>query len=171
MRDSTAAHNFTSNITDKLRPLLESKSAQFFQREQMFNKLYNTVMLKELVSSWEKSLSQSEDISPNMVKKSNILLKFLTDDLFLQVLKLRNTVFGKKISEGRGIIQLTLIEEKTLRFVGRYILYSLRKKMKESSTSKAILTVIVSWDANREDNLTDCGFMEYTKEWVEKVNR
>ena len=84
---------------------------------------------------------------------------------------MRNTVFGKKISEGRGIIQLTLIEEKTLRFVGRYILYSLRKKMKESSTSKAILTVIVSWDANREDNLTDCGFMEYTKEWVEKVNR
>ena len=83
MRDSTAAHNFTSNITDKLRPLLESKSAQFFQSCTILAQFFLSFMLKELVSSWEKSLSQSEDISPNMVKKSNILLKFLTDDLFL----------------------------------------------------------------------------------------
>ena len=66
------------------------------------------------------------------------------------------------------------MEEKTLRFMSGYIPYSLRKKykkMKESSTSKTVLKVIESWDANREENLTDCGLMEYTKEWVEKVNR
>lgn len=68
MGDSTAAHNFTLNITDKLRALLESKSTQYIQRGQMFNKFYNIVILKELVSSQEKLLTQSEDIGLNMVK-------------------------------------------------------------------------------------------------------
>ena len=58
----------STDITDRLGPLLESNSTQCIQREQMFNKIYNTVMLTELVSSWEKLLSQSEDIGPYMVK-------------------------------------------------------------------------------------------------------
>lgn len=43
--------------------------------------------------------------------------------------------------------------------------------MKENSASKAILRVTESWDENREENLTECGLMEYTNEWVENVNR
>ena len=85
---------------------------------------------------------------------------------FSQFLKLRNTVFGKKSSESRSIIQLTLMEEKALHFVSGYISYSLpkeNKNIKESSTSKEILKVIESWQANREENLTDCGLVEYTK--------
>ena len=45
MGDSTAPHN----ITDKLRPLLESKSTQYIQKQQMFKKFFNKVMLRELV--------------------------------------------------------------------------------------------------------------------------
>ena len=86
MGDSTSVHNFTSNVTYKLRPLLKSKSKQCVQRVQMFTKFYNTVMLKELASSWENLLSHSEDIGCNMSKNSNILLQFLIDDLFLQFL-------------------------------------------------------------------------------------
>lgn len=66
------------------------------------------------------------------------------------------------------------MEEKKLQFVSGYIPYSLQKKykkMKESSTSKGILNVIESWATNREENLFDCGLMEYTKEWTKKVNQ
>ena len=85
-----------------------------------------------------------------------------------------NTVFRKESSEDRGIVQLTPMGEKTLRFVSGYVSYSLRekyKKTKEGSTFKEKLRVIKSWDANREENLTGCGLMENKKEWVEKFNQ
>ena len=66
------------------------------------------------------------------------------------------------------------MDEKTFQFESGYIAYSLQKKykkMKESSTSKAILNVIESWATNREENLFHCGLMEYTKEWTKKVNQ
>ena len=43
--------------------------------------------------------------------------------------------------------------------------------MKESVSTKAILTVINAWDANCDIAEEDSGLMEYTKEWVEKINR
>ena len=119
-------------------------------------------------------MSNLENLQQDKIRKSNILLQHILDKFLSNLLEIRNRCFEKNINKEIEIKPMTTMEEKTLRFVSGYIPFSLKKKyknMKESVSTKAVLTVINAWDANCDIAEEDSGLMEYTKEWVEKINR
>ena len=71
-------------------------------------------------------------------------------------------------SESPDPKQLTADEHNALRYAAGYVLLSLKRKFAPTNPS------IVSWIEKQTDThctFTDCSYMQFTKIWVEKVNR
>ena len=68
---------------------------------------------------------------------------------------------------------LKTAEEQTIRYVASYILYSVRNSVqnKRSSNGVAILKILSCWEGKSPSDFEPSGFLDYTKEWIEKVNR
>ena len=69
-------------------------------------------------------------------------------------------------------LQLTAVEENTLRYVSGYIPYSLRQKylkLKDVVTSRAILSIIKFWCVGPASSSNT--FLQYTKKWTNNINR
>ena len=106
-------------------------------------------------------------------RHSNMLWQYIIDRYLLYLVKERKTIQCLPVN---GIssedLQLTAVEENTLRYVSGYIPYSLRQKylkLKDRVTSRAILSVIKFWCVDPASSSKT--FLQYTKEWTNNINR
>ena len=106
-------------------------------------------------------------------RHSNMLWQYIIDRYLQYLVKERKTIQCLPVN---GIssedLQLTAVEENTLRYVSGYIPYSLRQKylkLKDGVTSRAILSVIKFWCVDPASSSKT--FLQYTKEWTNNINR
>lgn len=167
---------FSLSIFQHFHEIMSKSSVKCHEREKMFHNLHNFFLSDNLYSNWELFLKKC---SITAMDVSMLLLQVIADMMLLKFIKLRNTFLEENdksgITDEHGEIQLTPMEEKTLRYVSGYIPYSLKKKftgMKESLTKDAAISVIDSWNEESSGcNNSENTFLSYTTEWVEKVNR
>ena len=64
-------------------------------------------------------------------------------------------------------------EEQTIRCTAGYLLYSVRSSMqnKRSSNDRIILKILFCWRSKPSSDFESSSFLDYTKEWIEKVTR
>ena len=103
-----------------------------------------------------------------------ILPQYILDKFFQLTLKFHNDVLCPKIEESSDddISPLEKAEEQTIRYVAGYILCSVRNSVqnKKSSHGVAILKILSCWGSKSSWDFEPSSFLNYTKEWVEKVN-
>ena len=105
-----------------------------------------------------------------------LLFQFVMDKFLKHGLKFRNSLLesNNEIQVPKGNQILESDQEESLRYVAGYVLYSLKNSMKNSDPylKKAVSGIIGIWGGKKDmgcsNNIT---FLEYTRYWVEKVNR
>ena len=166
-----------SNFTYILSIFLDSNVAirrlKIFKN--VFKKFYRFSVGDESFMQWVKFLELLH-VGNNLegvVKE--ILHQYILDKFFQVTLKYRNDVLCPKFEENvdDDISPLDTIEEQTIRYVADYILYSIRNSLqnKRSSNGIPILNILPCWGSKSSSDFEPSSFLDYTKEWIEKVNR
>ena len=94
-----------------------------------------------------------------------------------QVLCCFNTMFFRVQLKNRQLITedlaFTSQEEKTLRYVSGFIVFSLanRHKDQNNQSAKIILQLQESWGEKSDRGIVCESIYDYTKAWTEKINR
>lgn len=135
---------------------------------------------KEILTKTFLNLCQSEEIKKlwrstfNMVgdtQISNSLMNFVLNRFLFKSLQ----HFGKprEHQQAAEIINLSPSEQQTVRYVGGYVAFTLKKNLKTvTPEGKMIEKLINSWGNADDDSLnSELSLLEYTKTWVDVVNR
>ena len=149
---------------------VKKKLKKHKEREKSYRTFYNITINDSLFKIWEEFLN-SESVTNN--KYSRMLWGFILDRFSFNLVKTVNEISREspeKLSE--EVLKLTPMEEATIRYVSGYIPYSLKKKyskLKDIHTKEPILAVLNVWSDELDGSHET--FLQYTKEWVDKVNR
>lgn len=132
-----------------------------------------TFKLEEILSSdtlwklWKAIYSQE-----NESKDMRVLFHFILSKFQKKLWSFRNDFINKDADLEVPDLKLTAPEENTLRYVAGYIPHSIFKKLEnqtESDSKSALVSVLHSW--NKEQGGNHMNFLNYTREWTEKINR
>jgi len=163
--------NFANLLHESISPLVICFKSKCDAQEKVCNKMYNFSVEESIHDKWLKFL-QVLDIS-SVPSSRSMLLSYIIDRFYLHSIKYHSMFLLGDSTENvlDSDIRLTSSEENTVRYVAGYIPFSLFHKftnMKVTESTKAALSIIKSWSNVNGDEKT---FLEYTKEWLEEVNR
>lgn len=169
--ESTDMKKLAIAIFEMIYPVfVKKKLKKRKEREKSYRTFYNITINDSLFKIWEEFLN-SQSVINN--KYSRMLWGFILDRFLFNLVKTVNEISREspeKLSE--EVLKLTPMEEATIRYVSGYIPYSLKKKyskLKDIHTKEAILAVLNFWSDELDGSHET--FLQYTKEWVDKVNR
>ena len=170
--DQSSVNEFATYLSHQFWILIKGKTVQNKDKESMFNKFYNFSIDEGMLSEWVKMLK-----CLGIVVQSPVVLQMTVQfilDKFLQFsLKPRNELLLPAIKdEINEAIHMEKSEEVSLRYVAGYIIFSLKKsiKSKRSPEGFALHQLLSCW-GSREELDKQVKFLEYTKAWVDRVNR
>ena len=131
----------------------------------------NKLIIKETLP-WKNLTTELSNV-PVAEKYVKILHHFVILDMLQQILQFRNNTIEEPIDKLSDTdLKLDVNEENTLRYVAGYIPYSLLKMLAERPDSPgkiALVTILHTW--NKDEGGKTMSFLDYTRDWVEKVNR
>ena len=126
------------------------------------------------VKTWDAWVSIGFNLSIDFEKDERdltILLQAVLSNVQQLLLKKRNQSLNEDTIKEEDI-KLSATEENTLRYVAGYIPFSLLKALGnrvESDGKDALVMILHSW--NKEQTSTSVSFLDYTREWVDRINR
>lgn len=144
-------------------------SDTFFKKEKeaMYGKFLNLCNSEDINDSWLELV-----VGSSSSQVTNALKNFVLDYFLKKSIERFRPVTRDIIQTSE--FQLSESEQQTVRYVGGYIAFSLKKavKNKTSPEGKALVELIKQW-GNLDDDATniDVSLLNYTKAWVDVVNR
>jgi hypothetical protein len=161
---------YASHLTSKIFPIVVLRKITTSNRENMVNKFFNSSVNENDIDKWNIFVNKkcSKTYEKHLL---NLLYQFVLDEI-LQ----RSVTFCKEASDIIDLpdMKISQHEEESLRYVAGYIVFSTRKniKNKHSTEGKAVLAMFAKWGNKGDSSLNeDVSFFDYTKSWVESVNR
>ena len=96
-------------------------------------------------------------------------LQFILDKFLQLSLKLRNSILHAVANTDEKGVNLEKYEEASLQYVAGYIIFSLRKNIKNKSSPEgvAVYELLCHWGSKEDTTSSDCSFTDYTSSWVE----
>ena len=169
---NTKDNDFTEYISKIIYPLVKFKCVKQEDKEHILTKFYAECMNESNLQAWSKFLT-GRSISYSDKFASESLFQFVMDKFLQQALSLRTTTMFPEKEESDVEPVLEMVEEQTLRYVAGYIIFSLKKKMKNSHSTvgSTLFTLLSCWGCKEDNEKRDCSLNDYTKDWIEKINR
>ena len=134
----------------------------------MFLKFNKLCIDTDLHQEWEDYL---ESMAINNFSPQSLV--FLHQHVLNSVLQLSLKDRNAKLEtvDVEKDVKLEKAEEQTLRYVAGYILFSLKKSIKNTRSTEGmfVVDILSCWGSKKEQDYSS--FLEYTKHWVEKCNR
>ena len=106
-------------------------------------------------------------------ERSDIQFQFVLCKGYKAALIWKNSIYCRQHDFDLSALEFTKEEEKILRYVARYIPFSLKRKYwtrRQTPLGKAVLDMINSWTIKAVENRDSKTIYDYTLSWTEKIN-
>jgi hypothetical protein len=133
--------------------------------EKMWRGYHQLIIGDELSSLWHSTLERVEN--PLFFQQ---FMQLVTRRVMDEAVK-SAFVFGDQETASPKVQPLKAEEEQALRYVAGYIPMKLKKKYEKRPDSVRALKYMECLNTMNEEKGTDVDFLQYTKLWVEQVNR
>ena len=138
----------------------------------MFNGYYTLTIDDNMLAQWAKLLNGMgiEQQSPIIIQMT---LQILLGKFLQLSLKLRNSILHAVADPEVKDVNLEKYEEASLRYVAGYVIFRLKKKIKNKNLPKGITVyeLLCNWGSKEDTMSSDCSFTDYTSSLAERVNR
>lgn len=165
--------SFTESLFLKIEPAVKRFGAKSDEREFQCKALHSLKLDKVTREEWYIIVDEIVEREYKKRAASDILLTHIINKLFYKLIKLRTSLYPDLNSQDLDL-SISPQEEKILRYVAGFIPFSLLKRFKNKSSEIAILVcqLIKTWKADNEDlEKEDDNLSDYTKTWIERVDR
>ena len=138
--------------------------------EHMFKSFNIRICSTEHFELWSSVISSVGCSLFINTKESRVLLHFIYSELLKTILEIRNNHLDRNLEEiSADKLKLSENEENILRYVAGYVPFSILKSIGQADFDDDIILLIHSWNIDQQGK--DMGFLEYTKEWTNKIDR
>ena len=161
---------FGGNLAYWLLPLVNNNTGNSMVRQSQYRNYLALGQSPENRTEWQgflKALDQEEE-------GSDILFQFVLCKSYEAALIWKNSSYCREHDFDLPTLEFTKEVEKILRYVARYIPFSLKRKYwtrRQTPLGKAVLDMINSWTIKAVENRDSKTIYDYTLSWTEKVNQ
>ena len=162
---------FLDYLTNAFAKLINMKTNKNKDREIMFNGYYNLTIDDDMLAQWGKLVNAMgiEQQSPIIMQMT---LQFILDKFLQLSLKLRKSILHAVADTKEKDVNLEKYEEASLRYVACYVIFSLKKNIKNKRSPEGITVyeLLCHWGSKEDTMSSDCSFPDYATSPVERVN-
>lgn len=162
------ANNFMEYFLGKLWMSTKRRQEIVSKSEKLFNNFYNMVV-GDALEQWKSFIANTVSAVNSFASIS--LFNFVANSVLLQTIADSNQSDQESLDIER--MKLTKSEEESLYYVSGYIVFSLKKNIKNklSTNGKSIISLMNSWGCKGDNDFADISIEQYTRAWLEQVNR
>ncbi|XP_066919946.1 uncharacterized protein [Clytia hemisphaerica] len=162
---------FVEGFIKAMHEKLKKKSVSKPYHINLFKLFNKQCFADEHINNWKLFLA----LVGSDLDQTRMLFNFVTSKILEQLLKIRREFFLPDTSNKEIYVSVTGSELQTIRYVCGYLLFSLKKSLRNDKTldGKATMEVLKSWgykdfEDEFDDNIDEDHF---TLAWVQAVNR
>lgn len=170
LKDLESSHvkEFVDYLLGKLWTSAKNKQEIISKSNKLFNNFYNLV-IGDTFTEWKSFVLNAVGVVQPFALTS--LFNFVANSILLQTIAFHNQCDPESLDVER--MKLTRNEEESIYYISGYIVYSLKKNVKDKSSTngRSIIELLDSWGCKGDNDFTDISIEQYTRAWLEQINR
>ena len=165
---------YNQYLSDQLFKIVNFTGTKFSDKEKMFSVFLQQSLDPLRREPW-KNFCAKIGVEICSQKVGDLLYGSLLDGFLRKSLQSKNKLCCKQVSveAAEESYPLSQDEEETTRYIAGYIIFSLKNLMKGKKLVEAVATrqMLSCWGRNTDIEFDKASLYEYTREWVDHVNR
>ena len=165
---------YSQHLTDQFFELVNFTGTKCVDKEKMFSLFLQQSLDPVRRENW-KNFCEKIGVKIFSEKVGDMLYGSLLDGFLQKSLQSKNKLCCKQVSmeAAEESYPLSQDEEETTRYIAGYIIFSLKNLTKGKKSVEAVATrqVLSCWGRNTDIEFDKASLYEYTREWVDRVNR